>query len=151
MKGRKSRAKGGRAAESDPPTHERGGFALEFDAVGPIIHARMSGFWDVTMAQSFRAEILGMCARVGGKKWSALVDSRTFLPQTPDVTQHRQETMILIMNEGCRRIAAIVGENGTYAMQFARIATEAGIANAVFLDPALALDWVRKDLEPSPR
>ncbi|MGA3122477.1 MAG: hypothetical protein ABSF69_17065 [Polyangiaceae bacterium] len=151
MKEGKSRAKRGRAAQSDSSTPERGGFALEFDAVGPIIHATMSGFWDVTVAQRFRAEILAMCARVGGKKWSALVDSRTFLAQTPDVTRHRQETMILIMNEGCKRIAAIVSENGTYAMQFARIASEVGVANATFLDPALALDWVRNDLDQSPR
>jgi hypothetical protein len=52
--------------------------------------------------------------------------------------------MVMVMNKRCRRIAAIVAENGTYAMQFTRIASEAGITNAVFLDPALALKWIRE-------
>jgi hypothetical protein len=52
--------------------------------------------------------------------------------------------MVMIMNEGCRRIAAIVAENGTYAMQFTRIATEAGVTSAVFLDAASALKWIRQ-------
>jgi hypothetical protein len=47
------------------------------------------------------------------------------------------------MNRGCRRIA-VVTENGTYAMQFTRIASEAGVANAVFLDAAAALKWIRE-------
>jgi len=51
--------------------------------------------------------------------------------------------MARVMKEGCRRIAAIT-ENGTYAMQFTRIASEAGIANAVFVDPAAALKWLRE-------
>jgi hypothetical protein len=52
--------------------------------------------------------------------------------------------MAMIMNEGCRRIAVIVTENGTYAMQFTRIASEAGIANAVFLDPVAARKWLHE-------
>jgi hypothetical protein len=45
---------------------------------------------------------------------------------------------------GCRRIAVIVAEKGTYAMQFSRIATEAGVKNAVFFDLALAEKWIRE-------
>jgi hypothetical protein len=51
--------------------------------------------------------------------------------------------MAMLMNRGCSRIA-VVTENGTYAMQFTRIASEAGVANAVFLDVAAALKWIRE-------
>jgi hypothetical protein len=51
---------------------------------------------------------------------------------------------VMIMGKGCRRIAAVVAEAGTYAMQFTRIASEAGVANAVFVDPAIALKWIRE-------
>lgn len=72
-----------------------------------------------------------------------MVDSRAFLPQSPMVTRHRRDTMAMVVKEGCRRIAAIT-ESGTYAMQFTRIASEAGIANAVFVDPDTALKWIRE-------
>ena len=52
--------------------------------------------------------------------------------------------MAMLMKEGCRRIAVVVTENGTYAMQFSRIASEVGVENAVFLDPDAALEWVRE-------
>jgi hypothetical protein len=96
------------------------------------------------IAKRLRSEVLALGRPPGGGTWSALVDSRTFLPQSPEVSQHRRETMVMIMNEGCRRIAAIVAENGTYAMQFTRIATEAGVMNRVFLDPDDALKWIRE-------
>jgi hypothetical protein len=41
-------------------------------------------------------------------------------------------------------LAAIVTENGTNAMQFTRIASEVGVANAVFLDLDAALKWIRE-------
>lgn len=95
------------------------------------------------VAERFRAELLRLGHRFG-QTWSLVVDSRAFLPQSPEVTRHRRDSMTMIMNGGCRRIAAIVIENGTYAMQFSRIASEAGVANAVFLDPDAALKWVRE-------
>ena len=107
------------------------------------MHAKLWGFWDVEVAERFRAELLTLGHRFG-QTWSMVVDSRAFLPQTPEVTRHRRDSMGMIMNEGCRRIAAVVIENGTYAMQFSRIASEAGVANAVFLDPDAALKWVRE-------
>jgi hypothetical protein len=51
--------------------------------------------------------------------------------------------MVMMVTEGCVRIAAIVSEHGTYAMQFTRIASDAGVANAVFLDPDAAMKWIR--------
>jgi hypothetical protein len=50
----------------------------------------------------------------------------------------------MILSQGCRRIAVVVVENGTYAMQFARIAKEAGVTNAVFFDAVQALAWLRE-------
>lgn len=50
----------------------------------------------------------------------------------------------MIMAAGCKRIAVIVTENGTYAMQFTRIVSEVGVASAVFLDPVAALKWIRE-------
>jgi hypothetical protein len=107
------------------------------------VHAKLWGFWDVEVAERFRAELLLLAHRLG-QTWSIVVDSRAFLPQTPEVSRHRRDSMAMLMKEGCRRIAVIVTENGTYAMQFSRIATEAGVANAVFLDPDAALKWVRE-------
>jgi len=130
----------------EPSTRDRGGFTVAVDndtPLAPIVQARLWGFWDVEVAERFRAEILHSDHRLG-KAWSVLVDSRVFLSQTPEVTQHRRDTMAMILNEGCRRIAVIVTENGTYAMQFTRIASDAGIANAVFLDPGAALKWLRE-------
>ncbi len=103
----------------------------------------MWGFWDVEVAERFRAAIRPLGHRLG-QTWSLLVDSRAFLPQTPEVTRHRRDTMAMIMTGGCRRIAVIVTENGTYAMQFTRIASEVGVASAVFLDPVAALKWIRE-------
>ena len=143
MDGQKPPPKTGRPK---PPTRDRGGFALEVDDVtslAPIVQARLWGFWDLEMAERFRAEILHSDHRVG-QAWSILVDSRAFLSQKPEVTRHRRDSMAILMKEGCRRIAVIVTENGTYAMQFSRIASEAGVANAVFLDPDAALKWVRE-------
>ena len=131
------------AGRPDPSTRDRGGFTVEVDEVAPIAHARLWGFWDVEVAERFRAAILPLGGRFG-QAWSLLVDSRAFVPQTPEVTRHRTETMAMVMTEGCRRIAVIVKENGTYAMQFSRIASEAGVKNAVFLDPDAALKWVRE-------
>lgn len=108
----------------------------------PIVHARLWGFWDAEVAEDFRAEVL-LLGRLG-QTWSVLVDARDFLAQTPEVSRHRRDTMVMIMNEGCKRIAAVVTENGTYAMQFARIAGEAGVAYAVFLDRVAALKWIRE-------
>jgi hypothetical protein len=139
----KPRPKTGRP---EPPARDRGGFTVEVDAVtplAPIVQARLWGFWDVDVAERFRAEILHSDHRLG-KVWSILVDSRAFLSQTPEVTRHRRDTMAMVLNQGCRRIAVIVTENGTYAMQFMRIASEAGVASAVFLDPAAALKWLRE-------
>jgi hypothetical protein len=113
------------------------------DDVAPIVHARMWGFWDVEVAERFRAALLPLAHRLG-QTWSVLVDSRAFLPQTPEVSRHRSETIAMIMAKGCKRIAVIVTENGTYAMQFARIASEVGVASAVFLDPVAALKWIRE-------
>ena len=143
MQGQRPRLRAGHPREGSGLP--RGGFTLECDAVARIAQARLWGFWDLEVAGRFRVELLALCAQFGAKKWSALVDSRTFLPQTPEVTGHRRETMVMIMGHHCGRIAAIVAENGTYAMQFTRIATEAGVVNAVFLDPVRALEWVRED------
>ena len=140
------RQKPGRNAEArrpEPSTRDRGGFTVEVDEVALIAHARMWGFWDVEVAERFRAAIRPLGHRLG-QTWSLLVDSRAFLPQTPEVTRHRRDTMAMIMTGGCRRIAVIVTENGTYAMQFTRIASEVGVASAVFLDPVAALKWVRE-------
>jgi hypothetical protein len=115
----------------------------EVTALAPIVHARMWGFWDLDVATRLRTELLSLVHRLG-KTWSILVDSRAFLPQTPEVTRHRGETMVMMGTEGCARIAVIVSENGTYAMQFSRIASEARVANAVFLDPDAALKWIRE-------
>jgi hypothetical protein len=134
-----------KAGHPEPSTRERGGFAIEpeeISALAPIVHARMWGFWDVEVAERFRAELLPLVHGLG-KTWSILVDSRAFLPQTPEVSRHRRDTMVMMMKEGCRRIA-VVTKNGTYAMQFTRIASEAGVANAVFLDPVAALNWIRE-------
>jgi hypothetical protein len=140
VEGQKPRPKTGRPK---PLARDRGGFTIEVDDGTPIVQARMWGFWDVHTAERFRAEILHAEHRLG-QAWSILVDSRAFLSQKPEVARHRRDTIAMIMNEGCRRIAVIVTENGTYAMQFTRIATEAGIANAVFLDPVAALKWLRE-------
>lgn len=125
---------------------DRGGFTLEVDAVAPlapVVDAKLWGFWDIEVAGRFRIELLTLAHRFGGG-WSMVVDSRGFLPQSPEVSLHRRDSMGMILNAGCRRIAAIVAENGTYAMQFMRIASEAGVTNAVFLDPVAALKWARE-------
>ena len=130
----------------EPSTRDRGGFtveALEVTALAPVVHATLWGFWDVEVAERFRTELIQLAPRLG-PTWSIVVDSRAFLPQTPEVSRHRRDSMARFMNEGCRRIAAVVTENGTYAMQFSRIASEAGVTNAVFLDPDAALKWVRE-------
>jgi hypothetical protein len=142
VQGQKARPNAGRP---EPTTRDRGGFEVEVDELSPlapIVHARLWGFWDLEVAERFRGEILHLARRLG-QTWSMVVDSRAFLPQAPKVTRHRRDTMARVMKEGCRRIAAIT-ENGTYAMQFTRIASEAGIANAVFVDPAAALKWLRE-------
>jgi hypothetical protein len=132
-----------RTAEA-PPNFERGGYSVEFDTLARIGNAKLWGFWDVEVAERFRAELLAIGHRQGGGSWSILVDSRSFLPQSPEVTRHRRETMGMILSQGCRRIAVVVVENGTYAMQFARIAKEAGVTNAVFFDAVQALAWLRE-------
>jgi hypothetical protein len=142
VEGQRPRPKGRHLQETSAAP--RGGFTLESDPAAPIVHMRFWGFWDLEIAKRLRSEVLALGRPPGGGTWSALVDSRTFLPQSPEVSQHRRETMVMIMNEGCRRIAAIVAENGTYAMQFTRIATEAGVMNRVFLDPDDALKWIRE-------
>jgi hypothetical protein len=131
------------ARRPEPSTRDRGGFTVEVDEGAPIAHVRLWGFWDVEVADRFRAAILPLGHRLG-QTWSLLVDSRAFLPQTPEVTRHRRDSMAMIMTEGCRRIAVIVTENGTYAMQFIRIASEVGVASAVFLDTVAALKWIRE-------
>jgi len=139
---KKPRPEAGQPVEE--PTPKRGGLEFEFDAAASVVRARLWGFWDLDVAGRFRADLLAVGRRVGGKPWSVLVDSRTFLPQGPEVTAHRGETMGMMVNMGCRRIAVIVAEKGTYAMQFSRIATEAGVKNAVFFDLALAEKWIRE-------
>jgi hypothetical protein len=126
------------------PTIERGGFNLDPDAHDRIVHVTFWGFWDVEVASRFRAALLARARGFGGETWSVLVNARTFLPQTPEVSRHRGETMKMVVNQGCRRIAVIVVKNGTYAMQFTRIAGEAGVANEVFFDTASALKWIRE-------
>jgi hypothetical protein len=125
---------------------DRGGFAIEVEeatVLASIVRARLWGFWDMEVARRFRAELLSLGLRLG-QGWAVLVDSRAFLPQTPEVTRHRRDTIEMIMKNGCSRIAVIVTENGTYAMQFSRIATEARVANGVFLDSDAALKWIRE-------
>jgi hypothetical protein len=143
VEGKKPRSEAGHPVEA-PTTPERGGFVLKFDASALVLYARLWGFWDLEIAGRFRADLIVLGHRMGGKTWSMLVDSRTFLPQTPEVTGHRRDTMGMSLNAGCRRIAVMVTEKGTYAMQFSRIATEAGVTNAVFLDLALAEKWIRE-------
>jgi hypothetical protein len=121
-----------------------GGANLEADTAARVVQARFWGFWDLEVAERFRADLLASSDRMDGKTWSILVDSRTFLPQGPEVTRHRGETMVMILHRGCSRIAVIVSENGTYSMQFMRIANEAGVKGAVFLDPVDALRWIRE-------
>lgn len=140
MEGQKPGPKAGRP---EPSTRDRGGFTVEVDEVAPIAHARLWGFWDVEVAERFRAALLPLGRRLG-QTWSLLVDSRAFVAQSPEVTRHRSESMAMIMAAGCKRIAVIVTENGTYAMQFTRIASEVGVASAVFLDPVAALKWIRE-------
>jgi hypothetical protein len=137
--GRKPRPKASHGAEA----LARGGFSVDLHSTDPIIQLRMWGFWNLEIAERIRLEIRALARELKGRKWSILVDSRDFLPQSAEITAHRRETMGLIVVEGCERIAAIVESQGTYSMQFIRIAGEAGVESRVFLDEVAALDWIR--------
>jgi serine/threonine protein kinase len=122
-------------------SNAQGGFEIGW--VGRVVHAELSGVWDVAMATAFCSSVLGIARELAGRPWAILADSREFPAQSQDVARLRQEAMIKIRRLGCEKIAS-VSSNAAHAMQFSRITLESRVGSGVFRDEKSALNWIYK-------
>jgi hypothetical protein len=105
---------------------------------------RLWGLWGSATAVEFEQAVIKLGRALQAAQstpWAILADSRRFMAQSQEVTEHRKDAMTQATAMGCSRIASIIG-NAIHTMQFRRIANEAHVTCAAFEDESTAMDWL---------